>query len=261
MKMKEEKGKLLIEERQLVVPGEELAQGIDYLPGGGSFRDGDKILSMKVGLVHLDNRLVKVIPLGGKYLPKEGDVVIGKVVEVGLFGWRIDFGWPFFASLNLKEGSREYIPNGADLTQYHRIGDYLACKLIRVSGSKIIDVSMKFPGTKNLNNGRLMEVKPTRVPRIIGKQGSMITLVKDATECYITVGQNGYIWISGDDPEKQLLAEKAIRLIEKEAHEEGLTDKVSAFLGKEEPKKEVKEIKEEKETKEKPKKESKKESK
>lgn len=226
-------GKILIEERQLVVPGEELADGMDYLPGDGAFREKDKILSFKVGLAHIDNRLLKVIPLGGRYMPKEGDVVIGQIVEVGMFGWRIDFGWPFFASLPLKEGSREYIPSGADLTQYHKIGDYIACKMIRVSGNKIIDVSMKYPGAKTLSNGRLIKVKPTRVPRIIGKQGSMVTLVKDKTGCFIIVGQNGYIWLYGGEPDKQLLASRAIRMIEEEAHEGGLTEKIEAFLAKE----------------------------
>ena len=226
-------GKILVEERQLVIPGEELAEGIDNLPGEGAFREDDKIYSLKVGLAHLDNRLMKVIPLGGKYLPKEGDVVIGKVVDITMHGWRVDFGWPFFATIMLREGSREFIPNGADLTQYYDFGDYLAFKIIKVNGSKILDGSMKVPGAKKLTNGRLIEVQPTRVPRIIGKQGSMISLIKEHTDCFIVVGQNGYVWISGGEPDKQLLAVKAIRQVEKEAHGEGLTDKISEFLKKE----------------------------
>ncbi len=226
-------GKILIEERKLVVPGEELAEGMDYLPGEGAFREDDKILAFEVGLAHVDNRLLKVIPLGGKYKPKEGDMVIGKVVDIGMYGWRIDFGWPFFATVPLKDGSRDFIPNGADLSQYYSVGDYVACKITKVVGSKIIDASMKLPGAKKLTNGRLIEVQPTRVPRIIGKQGSMISLIKEHTDCFIVVGQNGYVWISGSEPDKQLLAVKAIRQVEKEAHGEGLTDKISDFLKKE----------------------------
>jgi exosome complex component RRP4 len=225
--------KILIKERQLVIPGEELAEGMDNLPGEGAFREGEKILSMKVGLAHVDGRLLKVIPLGGKYVPKENDTVIGKIVDIGMYGWRVDYGWPFFATIPLKEGSREFIPNGADLSQYYAIGDFVACKIIRIVGSKIIDASMKVPGAKKLTNGRLIEVQPTRVPRIIGKQGSMISLIKDTTGCFIIIGQNGKVWISGGEPDKQLLAINAIRLIEEEAHGEGLTEKVSEFLKKE----------------------------
>jgi len=188
---------------------------------------------LKVGLAHIDNRLLKVIPLGGKYTPKDGDTIIGKIVDIGMFGWRVNFGWAFFATIPLKDGSRDFIPNGADLSQYYAIGDYVAAKITKVVGSKIIDASMKLPGTKKLTNGRLIEVQPTRVPRIIGKQGSMISLIKEHTDCFIVVGQNGYVWISGSEPDKQLLAVKAIRQVEKDAHGEGLTDKISAFLKKE----------------------------
>jgi exosome complex component RRP4 len=226
-------GKILVKERQLVVPGEELAEGMDYLPGEGAFRENDKILALKVGLAYVDNRLLKVIPLGGKYLPKDGDTVIGKIVDIGMYGWRVDFGWPFFATIPLRDGSRDFIPNGADLSQYYALGEYVSCKITKVIGSKIIDASMKLPGTKKLTNGRLIKVQPTRVPRIIGKQGSMISLIKEHTDCFIVVGQNGYVWISGSEPDKQLLAVKAIRLVEEEAHGEGLTDKISAFLKKE----------------------------
>jgi len=226
-------GKILIEERQVVVPGEELAEGMDYLPGDGSFRDGEKIYAQKVGLAQIDNRLLKVIPLGGKYFPKEGDVVIGRIVDIGMYGWRVDFGWPFYATIPLKDGSRDFIPNGVDLTQYYSYGEYVACKITKVNGSKIIDASMKLPGTKKLSNGRLIEVQPTRVPRIIGKQGSMISLIKESTNCFIVVGQNGFVWISGGEPKDHLLAVKAIRLIEQEAHGEGLTEKISEFFKKE----------------------------
>lgn len=223
-------GKILVEERQLVIPGEELAEGIDNLPGEGAFREDDKIYSLKVGLAHLDNRLMKVIPLGGKYLPKEGDVVIGKVVDITMHGWRVDFGWPFFATIMLREGSREFIPNGADLTQYYDFGDYLAFKIIKVNGSKILDGSMKVPGAKKLTNGRLIEVQPTRVPRIIGKQGSMIKMLKEGSGCDILVGQNGLVWIKNENPEKQMLMVNAIKKIESESHKSGLTEKIQTLL-------------------------------
>jgi exosome complex component RRP4 len=68
------------------------------------------------------------------------------------------------------------------------------------------------------------------VPRIIGKQGSMVSMIKQYTNCRILVGQNGYVWIQGEDPSKELLAVQTIKKIEKEAHVPGLTDNVKAFL-------------------------------
>ncbi len=226
-------GNILVEEREVVVPGQELADGMDYLPSEGAFREGDKIISSKLGLFNLDGRLIKVIPLGGKYIPKKNDTVIGKISDVGHSNWRIDIGWAFDVMVHLREGSREYIPNDADLTKYYDIGDLVVAKIINVNSPKIIDASLKMPGCKKLGVGRVIDVEPSRVPRIIGKQGSMITLIKNATGCNIIVGQNGKVWISGADSKMERIAERAIRKIEEEAHSEGLTDKINEFLSKE----------------------------
>ncbi len=59
----------------------------------------------------------------------------------------------------------------------------------------------------------------------------MIKLIKDATECRITVGQNGLCWIQGE-PENEMLAAETIKLVEEKAHTEGLTDEISKFLEK-----------------------------
>ena len=34
---------LLVKEKSIVIPGEELAKGIDFLPSYGTYREGDKI--------------------------------------------------------------------------------------------------------------------------------------------------------------------------------------------------------------------------
>jgi exosome complex component RRP4 len=223
-------GKLLVKEREIVVPGQELAEGIDYLPGNGTFREENKLISLRLGLFNLDGRLTKVIPLGGKYIPKKNDMVIGRITDVGLLFWKVDIGWAFDATLFLREGSRDYIPNGSDISKYYDTGELIVAKIINVYNPKTIELTMKAPGCKKLTGGRLIKVGATKVPRIIGKQGSMISVIKDATKCYIVVGQNGLVWISGPSYEKEDLAAKAIKLVESLAHSEGLTEKVSQFL-------------------------------
>ena len=81
--------------------------------------------------------------------------------------------------------------------------------------------------TRKLIGGRILKITPSKVPRVIGKAGSMIELIKDKTKCQIIVGQNGVIWIKG---EKESLASKTILMIEKESHISGLTDKITKFL-------------------------------
>jgi len=99
-----------------------------------------------------------------------------------------------------------------------------------VYNGKMFDLSMKGPGLRKLGKGRIIEIGSTKVPRVIGKKGSMISLIKEYTGVRISVGQNGKVWLSADDPVKELKAIEAIRLIEKESHTSGLTDRVKEFL-------------------------------
>ncbi len=222
--------KLLVAEKEIVVPGQELADGMDFLPGDDVIRDKDKLIATKLGIVNVSGRLVKLTALNGPYIPKRGDLVIGKVVGVGLGGWRMDIGWPFEANLSVKDATSDFIEKGTDLSKFFNYGDYLMVQIVNVASVKIIDLSLKGPGLRKLGPGRLLEVPAPKVPRIIGKQGSMIALVKDYTGCKISVGQNGMVWLKGENPKMELLAVKAIKKIEAESHISGLTDRMKEFL-------------------------------
>jgi exosome complex component RRP4 len=81
---------------------------------------------------------------------------------------------------------------------------------------------------RKLFDGITMKVTPTKIPRIIGKGGSMVTLIKSKTNCEIVSGQNGLIWIRGEEKAK---AVEAILTIEKESHTDGLTERIEKLLG------------------------------
>ncbi|MBI2144126.1 RNA-binding protein [Candidatus Woesearchaeota archaeon] len=225
-------GELLMADKSIVVPGEEVASGMDFLPTEGVYRDGEKLVSSKLGLLAVDGRLVKIIPLAGKYLPKRGDVIVGKVVDVAISGWVVDINSAYTAMLSMKEASAEFIARGADLTRYFTFGDYIVTKIINVTSQNLVDLTMKGPGLRKLSEGRIVAVAPNKVPRIIGKQGSMVSMIKDATGCKVIVGQNGVVWLQGE-PDNELLAVTTLRKIEGESHISGLTDRVKAFLDEE----------------------------
>ncbi|MAG45507.1 MAG: RNA-binding protein [Nanoarchaeota archaeon] len=223
-------GNILIENKKLVVPGEVIAEGMDFLPAVGVMRDGDKLVANKIGLVNIDNRLVKLIPLSGAYNPKVGDNVIGQVVNIGFNGWAIDFGFSNNAQLPLRDASRDFIDRNADLSQYYDFGDYMIAKISSVSKSNLVDLTMKGPGLMKLNkaNGKIVDIASSKVPRVIGKQGSMISLLKRLTDCKIFVGQNGKVWIEGENVNKAI---EAIKLIERKSHLSGLTEEIEKLLG------------------------------
>lgn len=220
---------ILKNDREVVIPGECLAEGMDYLPGDNTYREGEKIFSKVLGLVGVAGRVMKITPLSGPYIPKVGDKIIAKVFDITMSGWRFETNTAYSAMMNVKDASSRFIRNNEDLSKILSIGDYAVVKITKVTSQNLIDLTMKEPGLHKISGGRLVKINSQKVPRVIGKQGSMISLIKDKTGCNITVGQNGIVWIKGE-AEKELLAEKAVKMIQERSHEEGLTDKMEKFL-------------------------------
>ena len=217
-------------ERKIVIPGEVIASGEDYLPGENTEKRGKDIVSLRYGLAEESNKLVKIIPLSGVYQARRGNVVIGKVENVTFNGWIIDIGTAENAFLSLNEVPRFVNKDGLD--EVMDIGDMTVAKIWSIN-KRGIDLSIKSRGLGKIENGMIIEVNPNKVPRIIGKEGSMINLIKDETKCNITVGQNGLIWVKGDNVEDELFAKKAILFVSEKSFIEGLTEETKKwFSGK-----------------------------
>jgi len=222
-------GKLLVNDKDIVVPGEVLAEGMSFLPGNGTYRTKDKIIANRLGLLVIDGKVLKSLPLAGRYLPKKFDIVVGKVIDILMSGWRLEINSPYSAVLPLKDASFAYIPKGADLSKYFELDDYVVAKITNVTSQNLVDVTCKGPGLFKLRGGRIIHANTHKVPRIIGKKGSMVSMIKQATGCKVIVGQNGTAWISGE-PEMEVITVNAIKMIEEHSHISGLTDKVKAYL-------------------------------
>lgn len=232
--------------RVITVPGEVLVSGPGYLPGEGTRREGQDIVSSKFGVVEKNDKLIKVIPLSGAYIPRIGNNVIGEITDVTFNGWIVDISSPQMAFLPASE-CFGFI-NKRDLTEYYTFGDNIVTK-IKAIKSRGVDVTMKDRALRKLEGGMIIHINPTRVPRIIGRAGSMINTIKDETGCSIVVGQNGIVWIKGTNVENELLAKEAIEIIVEKPFVEGLTEKIKEFLSskvkKPKVEKEKKESKEE----------------
>jgi exosome complex component RRP4 len=88
---------------------------------------------------------------------------------------------------------------------------------------------MKEQGLRKLSGGQVIDISYTKVPRVIGKGGSMIQLIKSHTNCRIFIGQNGRIWLDGEI-ESMVTAIHAIKMIEEGAQQSRLTEKVKEYL-------------------------------
>lgn len=215
--------------RKAVVPGEIIVSGEDYLPGDGARREGNDVVATRFGLAEEAGRMVKVIAMTGAYIPRRNNVVLGCVTDITFHGWLIDIDSASAGFLPLEESPR--FVNKNEMDQFMGIGDVVAAKIWSVK-SKGIDLSLRGKGLGKIEGGFIFRVIPNRVPRIIGREGSMINLIKEKTGCNITVGQNGWIWIKGESIDSEIKARNAIDFIADKVHVEGLTEKMEEWFEK-----------------------------
>jgi exosome complex component RRP4 len=218
------------QKREVVVPGQLLAEG-RYRASEGTYYEGGKIFSSVVGLAELRGNRVKVVALEGVYIPREGDLVIGTITLVAGNNWKVEIGGPYLASLHANNALRR--PYSDDISEYMDMGDVIAAEVITFDRGSGPFLGMKGRGLRKLDDGMILHISPAKIPRIIGRRGSMINMIKDQLRIQTMVGQNGRIWIRAPNTDILRLAIKAFRMIEAEAHTSKLTDRVNAMLEEE----------------------------
>ncbi len=216
---------IYVENKDLVIPGQILADD-EYYSGRGTFKENGKVCSSLLGRVSLRNKKIRVIPLKSKYVPKKGDVVIGKINDVRFSMWDVDINSPYSGILPAFE---VFGREKKELNKVYDVGDVLFLRVVDVDEIKKAKLGLKGRGMGKFKGGIIVDISPTKVPRLIGKKGSMINMIKDKTNCKIVVGQNGLVWVKGNEDMEQLTRE-VIHLIEAEAHTSGLTNKIKNKL-------------------------------
>jgi exosome complex component RRP4 len=224
--------------RQIVLPGDFIAEKRGRKVGPGAFLYGLKVYARIVGIPHVTENEIYVTPITGIYVPRVGDRIIGVVTNIEVVsGWWLDINSPWPAFLPLSLALEEFVDvTKMDLARFYGLGDLLYCKVEKVTSTKDIRVSMRDIESKKLYGGVLVRVPPAKIPRIVGRKGSMINLLKRRTGCKLLIGENGVIWVKGRQVEKVL---KAIRTIVKEAIFYGLTSKIEQMLAEHEGRKAI----------------------
>ncbi len=223
--------KLIIASREVALPGDLLAEGMEFIAGKNTYRKNEKIYSNRLGLVDVKGSVIKIIPLSGKYIPQKEDLIVGEISEVGFSSWQVDIGAPFIANLPLSEGTNTYIRKDEDLSKYFNVGDKLIGRILNFTSTGSLQITCKGPGLRKIKGGLIVKIDYNKVPRVIGKKGSMISMIKELTNTEIIVGQNGWVWINGEASDI-LRAKKAIELINEKGHVKGLTDTIKEMLEK-----------------------------
>ena len=219
------------ERKQLVTPGDLLAEG-PYFAGENTYRDGSKIYAARIGMADVIGNKLIVVPIKGVYIPRIDDIVIGRITDIGMSGWQVDICAPYPAMLPASETpmQRGRDVGRRDLGQIHGVGDLVLAQVIAFDRTRDPLLTTMGRGLGKVTSGRVARITPAKIPRVIGKKGSMITMLKKETGTDIVPGQNGVILATGGTPDRERIAVEALYMIEREAHSSGLTDRVRAMI-------------------------------
>ncbi len=229
-------------DKKLVIPGEILSDDPN-LADEGTYVEGGKVFASVFGIASTTSKNQKrVVPLSGKYIPQPGDIIIGTVTEVAFSNWIVDIRSPYEGLLHISEFPRRI--DNSEMSKFLKVGDSIMTVVKDVDPFMKVELTLNDQRTRHLQEGRIVEVTPSKVPRLIGRNGSMIAMLKSETKCNIFIGQNGRIWITGKDRDIDF-AIRAILKIERESHISGLTERISRYLKEEKGEKIKEERKEE----------------
>lgn len=212
-------------DRKVVIPGDLLSTD-PKRSGEGTYVKDEKVYAFLYGIANFRDK-INVIPLAGKYIPVAGDNVVGVVKDITFSNWLVDIRSPYEGLLHISEFPKRIELD--DMSKYLRIGSSIMARVKDVDSTMKVELTLNDRRLGLLKTGRIIEISHTRVPRLIGKGGSMISMLKKELNCNIFVGQNGRIWVNGNENDMDL-ALKTILIIEKEAHTNGLTDRIVELL-------------------------------
>jgi exosome complex component RRP4 len=221
----------LFENRDLVVPGDVLYEG-RIKTGDNTHRTQGKVIATRVGLVDYNRGMVSVIALEAGFNPLVGDMVIGEIVDIELGYWVVDIDTPENAVLNVPEAIDAPFRSDIDMPRILDIGDTIVAKIVDMDRRRTPILSILGRGFGKMEEGFIIRITPSKIPRLIGKKGSMVNMILKETGCNIVIGQNGRVLIQGKTREQEEMAVSVIHKIENEAHIPGLTNRVQAYLSK-----------------------------
>ena len=218
------------EKKRHVIPGEIIVSG-PYRAEQNTIMEGNNIIATTIGLSDVHDGSVRVIPLTGRYYPKDDDLIIGKIVSHSAMSWEVDINACYAVMLPATDVfGRDFSSHSDNLSSKLGNGDLIVARI--VNADKTRDPLLTISGRElgKIDSGELVYISPSKVARLIGKRGSMIQMIESGTHAQITIGQNGLVVVSCENSDGLLKAIKAIELVEEKAHVANLTDQINDML-------------------------------
>lgn len=193
--------------KSIIFPGEIVTKGQKRIPGT-FVEDGNTVAAT---LFISDGG--SVVPLEGGWAPRRDDIVVGSIESVRNNVY----------SVNLSHFGRSLIIGGKYERYSFNPNDVIEARVKDVEDRSTVILAYPRP----LQGGMTVSVKPSKIPRVIGKENTMVNQISELTETRIVAGKNGLVWIKG---RHVALAIMAISIIESEAHTSGLTNRIKSLL-------------------------------
>lgn len=217
------------ESRDLVIPGDVIYEG-RIRTGDNTYRMQGKVCATRIGLVDYGRGIVSVIALEASYNPLVGDLVVGKVVDIELGQWIVEIDSPSLALLNVPDAIDAPFSPDVIMPDIFDVGDIIVAKIVDLDRRRTPILSTLGRGLGKVEEGFIIRITPSKIPRLIGKKGSMVNMILKETGCNIVIGQNGRILIHGKTRVQEEIVVEVINKIDKEAHTTGLTNRIQEYI-------------------------------
>ncbi|KAI8051013.1 hypothetical protein BDF22DRAFT_694393 [Syncephalis plumigaleata] len=180
-----------------VTPAQVVTSDTSFMRGHGTYQEGNDIVSAVAGVVEQVNKLITVRPLRARYAGEIGDVVVGRITEVGQRRWKVDVnarqdGVLLLSSVNLPGGvqRRKSESDELQMRKFFTEGDMIVAEAQAFFQDGAMSMHTRSLKYGKLRNGVLVVVSPSLVLR---SRSHFHTL---ANSVEVIIGLNGYIWVS-----------------------------------------------------------------
>ncbi|XP_063966503.1 exosome complex component RRP4-like [Lytechinus pictus] len=192
------------EPQRLVTPGATITADTDFMRGHGTYMEEDELIASVAGVVETVNKLISVRPLKTRYNGEVGDVIVGRIQEVGQKRWKVDVNSRLNAILML---SAVNLPGGElrkrsaedelKMRQYLTEGDLISAEVQSVFSDGALSLHTRSLKYGKLGQGIMVRVSPSLIKR---RKTHFHNLTCGAS---IILGNNGYVWISRTPTEEE----------------------------------------------------------
>lgn len=184
-------------EQRLVTPGMAVGPSTGKRAGSGVIAQDDAFIATRLGWLQELNNTVSVNPINATYMPRSGDLVVGVVAEVRNNLWFLNINGAFQGLLPMSLAPWKVEFGAARM--HMDVGDVVLARVQEVDECHNVVLTMKGVGLRKLNQGAVLNVPVQHVERLRGPNNERLQQLRDMSDCRIMVGENGRVWVDGDN--------------------------------------------------------------